>query len=36
MVSNSEYKEVIVKGNIPKAKELAQKAIADNIDIYQN
>ena len=33
MVSNSEYKEVIVQGNIPKAKELAQKAIVDNIDI---
>ena len=33
MVSNSEYKEVIVQGKIPKAKELAQKAIADNIDI---
>jgi corrinoid protein of di/trimethylamine methyltransferase len=33
MVSNSEYKDVIVQGNIPKAKELAQKAVADNIDI---
>jgi len=33
MVSNSEYKEVIVKGNIPKAKELAQKAVTDKLDI---
>lgn len=33
MVSNSEYKEVIVQGNIPKAKELAQKAVTDKLDI---
>jgi corrinoid protein of di/trimethylamine methyltransferase len=33
MVSNSEYKEVIIQGNKPKAKELARKAITDNVDI---
>ncbi|MCK5046249.1 MAG: corrinoid protein [Candidatus Heimdallarchaeota archaeon] len=33
MVSNSEYKDVIVQGNIPKAKELAQKAVTDKLDI---
>ena len=33
MTSKTEYKEVIVKGNIPKAKELAEKAIAENIEI---
>ncbi len=33
MTSKTEYKEVIVKGNVPKAKELAEKAIAENIDI---
>ncbi|MCE7746117.1 MAG: dimethylamine corrinoid protein 3 [Candidatus Heimdallarchaeota archaeon] len=33
MVSNSEYKEVIVKGNIPKTRELAQKAVKDKLDI---
>jgi len=33
MVDNSEYKEAIVSGNIPKAKELAQKAVADKLDI---
>jgi len=33
MTSKTEYKEVIVKGNAPKAKELAEKAIAENIDI---
>ncbi len=33
MVNNSEYKEAIVNGNIPKAKELAQRAVADKVDI---
>ncbi|NHJ32395.1 MAG: dimethylamine corrinoid protein 3 [Asgard group archaeon] len=33
MVDKSEYKDVIVQGNIPKAKELAQKAVKDKLDI---
>ena len=33
MVSNSEYKDVIVQGNKSKAKELAQKAVTDKLDI---
>ncbi|MBK5115260.1 MAG: corrinoid protein [Candidatus Heimdallarchaeota archaeon] len=35
MVNNSEYKDVIVQGNISKARELAQKAITDKQDIYK-
>ena len=33
MVSDSEYKDVIVQGNIPKARELAQKAVKDKLNI---